>query len=484
MKKTIFFFALVSGILMFASCSSHYDEIDDVVDQSVILTKSANGTSTSIDVIYDVDLKLLKKYLRLSGKDKKQHSIQPLQLDGITLAYCIQYVDGWEIISADQRCAPVMMISDTGICNIDDFDIKGLLNHIADVRNSNSENIISTWKIISTNCNSVDLSPITKAGGSPESFAIGMWRAIDTVLVDEVIETPHIIQANWAQDTPWNDCMRYIGVNEHALVGSFTVAAGQIIHHYRKVNSHGVEFPTGAYPGVDSTDFSTDLNYNMKDSLRWSSMPLDTNGANTRYVAIMLAYLEQDVMRFGSYLNNYPTYIDSISSPFRWGALSYNQRDGYNFDDIYYSLINGSPVCVYAYAITSNARTTHAYIIDRYRKTDTYYAITCRWDPDYVVSEEEYYANDPEMFIESASGDEKVFTKGLITYTYWGMNWGLSETVTNFNNRFYMSRSYNAGGYDEAGYIPSSDYINSPYWDMSLGRTSSVIRMYSDFRSW
>ena len=71
MKKTIFFFALVSGILMFASCSSHYDEIDEVVDQSVILTKSANGTSTSIDVIYDVDLKLLKKYLRLSGKDKK-----------------------------------------------------------------------------------------------------------------------------------------------------------------------------------------------------------------------------------------------------------------------------------------------------------------------------------------------------------------------------------------------------------------------------
>ena len=130
-----------------------------------------------------------------------------------------------------------------------------------------------------------------------------MWRAVDTVLVDEVVEIPHIVQAHWSQDTPWNDCMRYIGVDVQEAVGSFTVAAGQIIHHYRKVNPRGVEFPTGAYPGIDSTDFSTDLNPDYKDALRWSSMPLDTNGANTRYVAIMLAYLEQDVMKFGSYLN-------------------------------------------------------------------------------------------------------------------------------------------------------------------------------------
>ena len=68
MKKTIFFFALVSGILMFASCSSHYDEIDEVVDQSVILTKSANGTSTSIDVIYDVDVNYLKNIYGYQAK--------------------------------------------------------------------------------------------------------------------------------------------------------------------------------------------------------------------------------------------------------------------------------------------------------------------------------------------------------------------------------------------------------------------------------
>ena len=298
-----------------------------------------------------------------------------------------------------------------------------------------------------------------------------------------MVEIPHIVQAHWSQDTPWNDCMRYIGVDVQEAVGSFTVAAGQIIHHYRKVNPRGVKFPTGAYPGVDSTDFSTDINPDYKDELRWASMPLNCNEPNTRNVAIMLAYLEQDVMKFGNHLNYIPGYLDSISCPFRWGALSYEMRNGYNFDDIYYSLLNGSPVCVYALATTNNARTTHAYIIDRYRKADTYYAITYRWDPDYIVSEEEYYANNPEMFIESASGDEKVFTKGLITYTYWGMNWGLSESGTNYNNRFYMSRSYNAGGYDDAGYIPSSDHINVPYWDMSIGRTSTVRRIYTDFRS-
>ena len=215
---------------MFASCSSHYDEIDEVVDQSVILTKSANGTSTSIDVIYDVDLKLLKKYLRLSGKDKKQHSIQPLQLDGSILAYCIQYEEGWEIISADKRCAPVMISSEMGVCNVEDFDVQGVLEHINNVRKNNSENIIPTWEIIQSNGKHSNMRALTRGGGSEESFTIGMWRVIDTVLVEEVEEIPHIIKANWDQGEPWNNCMRYIGMDMHAELGSLTVAAGQIIH--------------------------------------------------------------------------------------------------------------------------------------------------------------------------------------------------------------------------------------------------------------
>ena len=69
---------------MYASCSSHYDEINEVVDQSVLLTKSVDETS-SVYGKYDVDFKLLKKYLRLSGKDKKQHSILLLQSDELSI---------------------------------------------------------------------------------------------------------------------------------------------------------------------------------------------------------------------------------------------------------------------------------------------------------------------------------------------------------------------------------------------------------------
>ena len=468
---------------MFASCSSHYDEIDEVVDQSVILTKSANGTSTSIDVIYDVDLKLLKKYLRLSGKDKKQHSIQPLQLDGSILAYCIQYEEGWEIISADKRCAPVMISSEMGVCNVEDFDVQGVLEHINNVRKNNSENIIPTWEIIQSNGKHSNMRALTRGGGSEESFTIGMWRVIDTVLVEEVEEIPHIIKANWDQGEPWNNCMRYIGMDMHAELGSLTVAAGQIIHHYRKTNPMSLGFPIEAYPSTVRTGFNTDLNPHEVDATRWPLMALNENDQDTASVAIMLTYLEQEIMGLGVDPDNNSYNIDGNNCPFSWGNLLYDRYNRYNFDEIYSSLLIGSPVCVCASLSLNTTKSMHAYIIDRYKKTDTYYAITCRWDPDYIVSEDEYYSNDPEMFIESASSDEKVFTKGLCTYTYWGMNWGLSDIGSNYDDRFYMSRSYDAGGMDDAGYIPPTDYISSPYWDMSLGRTSTVHRIYTNFRN-
>lgn len=475
MKKTILLFTLALSILLLVSCSSYYEEhIDNIMERSVPLTRSSESSSID-DMGYNIDFQLLTKYLRLSGKSKRQHNVTPLVADGEVLAYCVQYDDGWDIISGDKRCAPVMITSDSGICNISDQDIQGLLDYIKGVRSSNSRDIIPIWRFLSSEQGDGDSVLLTKGGGS-ESYTIGMWRAIDTILVDEVTEIPHIIQSHWSQGSPWNKFAPYINGNQ-VSIGSLAVAAGQIIHHYRKNNHQNVAFPTFALPGIDSTDFSTDVNPNYKDALRWATMPLDSNGVNTDHVATMLVYLEQEVLGFGYESVTPSYYIDSITNPFPWGKLYCSIYNGYDFDGIYYGLLNGSPACV----CSSVGYSLYSYIIDRYRRTDTYYEITCIWDPDYIVSEEEYYANDPQMFIESASGDEKTFTKSLITYTYWGMNWGMDDS--SYDNRFYLSRSYNAGGMDDAGYFPSSVYVNPPYWDMSLGKTRTVNRIYCRFRN-
>lgn len=91
MKNTIFFFVFMLGILMFVSCTSHYEEeINQVMEQqSVPLTRASDSLQDDVD--YKVDSRLLAKYLRLSGKSMRQHSVIPLVEDGDTLAYCIQY---------------------------------------------------------------------------------------------------------------------------------------------------------------------------------------------------------------------------------------------------------------------------------------------------------------------------------------------------------------------------------------------------------
>ena len=477
MKKTIFFLALVSGILMFASCSSHYDEIDEVVDQSVILTKSIEDMS-SVCENYKVDSKLLRKYMRLSGKSKKEHYITPIVDGDDTLAYCVQYNEGWNIISGDKRCAPVMITSDSGNCNTSDYDIQGLLDYIKGIGSCNSGEIISTWGFLSNNESVVQK---TRAGGSPESFTVGMWRAIDTILIDEITEIPHIIQAQWSQSAPWNMFTPYVN-NQNSPVGCSVVAAGQILHHYRKSNAMNVQFPTIGWPGTGTTTFPDKDTPGAMDALRWSTMAVSMADYNYDYTALMLAYLGQEIMHVGYGDTSTVVTIDGVEDAFEWGKLNYEEYIGYDWDEVYYSLLKGSPVCIYT-AMECNPDTNkHVYIIDRYRVEETYYSINCWWDPDYVVSEEEYYSHDPARFIETASGDkEKEFVESRIVYTYWGMNWGYA--IPSYDSRFYMSRSYNQGGRDEAGIIPSSDHINPTFWDTPIGRTGNVQKIFYNFEN-
>lgn len=477
MKKTVLLFTLVSVILMFVSCTSHYEEeINEVMEQqSVPLTRASDSLQDDGD--YNVDSRLLAKYLRLSGKSMRQHSVIPLVEDGDTLAYCIQYEDGWDIISGDKRCAPVMITSDSGICNIHDYDIQGLLDYIKDIKHSNTGEVISTWGFLSNEKGSDSTTPITRAGGSPESFTVGMWRAIDTVLVDEVTQIPHIIQAFWSQSSPWNMFTPYIN-GQKSSVGCSVVAAGQIIHHFRKNNAMGVVFPVEAEADNGSSNYNVD---NM-NALRWSTMALSMMDENYDQTALMLGYLGQEIMDVVYGIGSTGISVGGVEEAFDWGQLDYDEYNGYDWDAIHYSLLEGSPVCVYTKMKIEPNTNKHVYIIDRYRKEETYYAINCWWDPDYVVSEEEYYSHDPERFIETASGDkEKEFVQSRIVYTYWGMNWGYANS--SYDSRFYMSRSYNQGGRDEAGIIPSSDHINATFWDTPIGQTGDVQKIFYNFEN-
>ena len=479
MKKTVLLFTLVSVILMFVSCTSHYEEeINKVMEQqSVPLTRASDSLQDDVD--YKVDSRLLAKYLRLSGKSMRQHSVIPLVEDGDTLAYCIQYEDGWDIIAGDKRCAPVMIKAETGICNTSDFDVLGVMEYISELKNSDLVNVNPTWAFISEPEEGSGAIMPRGVGGS-ECFTIGMWRAVDSVLVDEVTQIPHIIKAFWAQNQPWNMFTPYIN-GEKSSVGCSVVAAGQIIHHYRKNNAMGVEFPTIAWPGNGTTTYPDEDEPGAMDALRWSTMALSMADENYDQTALMLGYLGQEVMDVGYGNGSTDISIDGVEDAFDWGKLDYESYNGYDWYRVYNSLLEGSPVCVYTSMKIEPDTNKHVYIIDRYSVEEISYRVLYRWDPDYIVSEQEYYANDPDLFIESASGEDKVLELGRIEYTYWGMNWGYAHS--SYDGRFYMSRSYGVGGMDEAGIYPPSNQINATFWDTPIGETGNIQRIFYNFEN-
>ena len=476
MKRVLLYLALVVGFLMLTSCESMYLEekpnqsmsVQSPLTRSSIVEKSELGD-------YKVDYQLLQKYLKVSGKSVRLMEITPLVVYNDTLAYCIQYDKGWEIVSGDKRCGPVMISSELGSYDPLDSDIQGLLDFINNMRDGGASNVAATWAFLAKGANINKSNALTRGGGSSEAYTVGMWRAIDTVFVSEVTEIPHIIQSRWSQSYPWNLFTPFID-NQKSSVGCSAVAAGQIIHHYRKNNSLGVEFPVSAIANNEHTIFSEAM-----DALRWSSMSLSM--LDIMYcdqTALMLAYLGQEIMNLNYRIGETGILYEGVKDAFQWGRLEYQEINSYNYDVIERTLFANSPVCVYTDMRDIPDTNSHVYIIDRYKIEDTYYAVTCWWDPDYIVSEEEYYANDPRRFLETADGrDEKVFEEAKATQTYLGMLWGYA--VNDYDNRFYLAKSFRAGGVDEAGPIPSYEHIYDTYWDTPIGVTGTVRALFYNF---
>ena len=111
MKKE-FFTTLALGLFLFASCSQ--DEVlNEVVETATVSTRSTEDSVVSNND-YKVDYTLLQKYLKLTKKDADVQAITPLVREGDTLAYGVQYTQGWDFIAADQRLTPVMAYSKVG----------------------------------------------------------------------------------------------------------------------------------------------------------------------------------------------------------------------------------------------------------------------------------------------------------------------------------------------------------------------------------
>ena len=84
---------------------------------------------------YNVNIDMVNGYLRLTKRIDDLRSITPLTIDQDTLAWAVQYQDGWQVFSGDSRMAPVMISSEEGELDLKEQSpntnaVNGLLYYI------------------------------------------------------------------------------------------------------------------------------------------------------------------------------------------------------------------------------------------------------------------------------------------------------------------------------------------------------------------
>lgn len=463
---------LLAPVLLFAACSENdiitYNNDSVPSLQEPLMT---NNTSSS----YKVPFSTLLKYLHSKGR-KQDSTIKPLIDSGDTLAYYVQYHEGWEIITADKRLLPVIMKSNNGQLDFGNMDkhnaqeIENLLEYLKDFRSSTYDKLNPTWALFE--------QPKSKNRIRPRGYGEGMWIPQDTIIDETVENSPQIIDTKWGQLYPWNLYTKIIG-DQVAPVGCGPLAVGQVIYHYRIKNHRNCQVPTTAKylnenPIPQYSEFSTDGWSLMEKSVSTSSI--------FRYAPAFLGYLGKQMN--ASYAQNETTItLGNINNALTTYKLKYSELSAYNFSKIYSSLKRESPIiiCATGYDNANSNTLHHIFLITGYSSEYTNARISYVWDPEHRITEWEYDHYDQSMFNMDPSGNDYREDEVLLSENvYFRINWGFSEA---YNNRLYGA-AFTTYAFIEDGRIihEMNKYEVAPYWKINTQTFNTVNKIFYDIQ--
>ena len=465
MKTKVLLYSLVA--LLFAACSDNEIILDK--SNNVSLRSTTNSTAKT-PFSYQVDHTSLMKFLAL--KKKRVTDITPLTSNNDTIAYYVQYDDGWEIISADKRMAPVLIKADSGILKSpkNDGNIQNLITNIAELRKNLTTDINGIWQLWEKPKSS---SKRRVARGIGQ----GMWIPQDTVYYDQRTGTNSIVTTKWGQNEPWNTFTKILD-SKYAPVGCGPVAAGQVIYHFRKDNPRNCEIPTSA----KYTNGSDTPEYSNFSSSCWPLMAREIAYVDyPNYTAIFLGYLgKQMEVTYGT--DGSSVNAIKIGTALLDYKLTYNKRDSYDFYTIYSDLKGKQPVILCAE--TSDKKSAHAFIVNGYITESTRLKISYRWDPEHRITEWEYENYDQSMFMDDPSGNEYKENEIVLSEnTYFRFNWGYSGYEDNrlYNVAYTTSSLIETTGRPD---VITQETIYPPYWICGKDKNNNNIiynRIYKVF---
>lgn len=414
--KTKIIYSLAITILSIISCQKINIQEEIIVNS----TEKSKEILKRKDIEYGVSLKTAS-YLADLLSQKDIQKVEAKVYDKDTLFYAVDYEDGWILISGDKRVTPILAESSTGTFTkeIDNIGSAIWFNEIANEIYLLKKNKIAVdetkinkkdfdfWNNIERVSN---VKSLNKAAHSPFEGPNGQKmylcrKLVKTQLKNEEVKTDgHLLKTKWGQGDPWNVNLPNVLDNNNWIkppTGCTAVMISQILYftHFK------FNIPSGLHHSISSTGYIlNDDNYNVsfhrgdyvENSPLWNEMPLTRYGANTKYVADLMADVGNRVgMKYaagGSGANINQNVMNSY-------GLRYDESD-YSSYEVLNQIRGGMPVMITAY---SNKYKTgwwfwkkthhsggHAWVIDgvvdRIRNIEYVYT----WDVEYAYENESF----------------------------------------------------------------------------------------------
>ena|GEM_PF-1540745 len=419
---------------------------------------------SALDTAYFVTDKDIEAYIHFKellakgqGKEFAIQEIVPLGLnDKATLAYLLNYKEGWEILSADKR-APLLLGSDEqGNLSVEDMPdnvkawVEGLELDILRIRTFSGRPVFfdyETWEKALSN----DL--FWKAINADEEFITlkmeGTRHIPDSLLIDEPFIDPHFLEGHWEltgtsveynvlvntdhlTQTTWGlgsglptDYNMYCPNKQDSSgkvpATSVAVSGAQMAYFLHYKTGKPVNSPSSIYCTATVGDIHYGVNMYIEgySSSLWSSMSKYSPSTSAAKLIAGIGVRLQ--IPYGDLYYSFAP--SSLKSDF------FDDEDipcdylYYNTTDIDESLENGMPVIVYARGFEGWDEVGFFFIIDRYQFSATKHTFVYEWVYD-----------TPGNGTPRPLRDKIEIEYSNPTIMQYGMNWGLDG---NYNSSFF-----------------------------------------------
>lgn len=410
---------LYAGILLMVFSSCHQMNFDTEVSESAPMSETIKSRYR-----YDVGIETAK-YLASVLSEDSIRTLTPIISDYLdTVAYIVQYEDGWAILSGDKRAKPVLGCADIG--NFLDQQknpgskvwFKDIINQLEVLKQINpkiddkllrANSDYQFWMKMEKASRSRSLSATRMEYGyspEPEGLKFLCKRLVSVTEVSSNNEHyGHYLKTKWGQKYPWNIQLPSVPVTDTYSVtpptGCVAVAFAQILYftHYKwNVPSGLYHTATAPFCNPCLPDWHEHFRREdyVENSPRWDMMPKDKRGFNHSYVSDLMIDVGNHLKM--EYWLEFSGTFPSQAAMQAYG-LTYDEKL-YDEETVKQNIRAGMPVMVNAYNsyyVVNNDTVPedgHQWVIDGMHISEKVLRYDYVWELVYVPLPEGYHNLD------------------------------------------------------------------------------------------